>query len=459
MEDKPSNSKPDSNDVFYARWEKKFNRILNPLEEFIHRQTTAGVLLMVMAAFALVLANSGFGDAYQQFRLLPVSIGFGAWELNKELYHWVNDGLMAIFFFVVGLELKREFLVGELANKQKAILPVAAAVGGMAVPAIIYYLFNMQAPTSAGWGIPMATDIAFALGILALMSKYVPKALVAFLVAVAIVDDIGAVTVIAVFYTDTISISALAAVAFLFLILLALNYSGIRKVTPYLLVSILMWYFLLLSGVHATLAGVLGAFALPSIPKYNPNKFEERVKGLIAEFHTSYQHNKNIVTNASLTTIVHSIESDTQKVQTMSQRMEHMWHLPVAFIVIPIFVLINAGIPIDFATLSDTLTHPTALGISLGLILGKLLGITGFSWLFLKLGYASLPSGVRFTQIAGVALLAGIGFTMSIFIAELAFAPHPDLLLTSKTAIMSASLLAGIFGAIWLYLVRDKASE
>ena len=432
--------------IFYAPWERSFSRIITPFEEFIHRQTTSGMLLMLMAVLALILANSGFYDFYTHLKHTPVSIGIGHWGIEKTLHHWVNDGLMALFFFVIGLELKREILVGELADMRKATLPIAAALGGMVVPALIYFFINQEGPAAAGWGIPMATDIAFALGVLALLAHRVPKALITFLVALAIVDDLGAVTVIAVFYTDTIALDALAVAGALFALLLTFNFGGIRKTLPYLIVSIFLWYALMQSGVHATLAGVLGAFAVPAIPKYNPIRFHRRVKDLMTHFEASHKRDENIMNNAELRAIVRSLESGAQNVQTLSQRLEHLWHMPVAYIVIPIFVLVNAGIPLEFASLSDTLTHPVALGISLGLIVGKFVGITGASWLFLRLGLARLPKDVHFTQIAGVSLLAAIGFTMSIFIAELAFEHHEDLLLISKTGIMFSSLIAGVAG-------------
>ncbi len=453
----PDNSSEEG--IFYAPWEKSFNRIIMPFEEFIHRQTTSGMLLMLMAILALILANSSFYEFYNHLKHMPVSIGIGHWGFEKTLHHWVNDALMAIFFFVVGLELKREILVGELSDIRKATLPIAAAIGGMVVPALIYFALNPEGVAAGGWGIPMATDIAFALGVLALLAHRVPKALIIFLVALAIVDDLGAVTVIAIFYTEAVAFDALAAAGALFALLLAFNFGGIRKSTPYLIVSVVLWYALMLSGIHATLAGVLAAFAIPTIPKYNPMRFQRRVKSLMKQFELSHKRGKNIMNNAELQGIASSLESSAQNVQTMSQRLEHAWHIPVAYLIIPIFVLVNAGIPLEFSSMSDTLSHPVALGISLGLIIGKFVGITGVSWLFLKFGLARLPKDVRFTQIAGVSLLAGIGFTMSIFIAELAFEHQQDLLLISKTGIIFSSLIAGIVGAVWLFIASKQTAS
>lgn len=453
-----NNSNSSDGGIFSAPWEKSFSRILTPFEDFIHRQTTSGMLLMLTAIVALIWANSGFYESYDHMKHIPISIGIGSWGLEKSLHHWVNDGLMAIFFFVIGLELKREIIVGELADIRKATLPIVAAIGGMALPALIYFWINSEAPAANGWGIPMATDIAFALGVVALLAHRVPKALITFLVALAIVDDLGAVMVIAIFYTETINLEALYVAGLLFVVLLSFNFGGIRKILPYFIIAIFLWYALLLSGVHATLAGVIGALSVPAIPKYNPSRFNQHVKSLMKRFEKSQNHNNDIMNNDELRAIVHSLESGTQNVQTMSQRLEYIWHVPVAYFVIPIFVLFNAGIPLEFASIGDTLTHPVALGIWLGLIIGKFIGITGISWVFLKLGLARLPKDVRFSQIAGVSLLAGIGFTMSIFIAELAFEGQDYLLLVSKTGIILSSLIAGIIGAIWLF-IASKSSK
>ncbi|MBL6952734.1 MAG: Na+/H+ antiporter NhaA [Alphaproteobacteria bacterium] len=440
-------------DVYYAPWEKSFDKILTPFEEFIHRQTTSGFLLICMTVLALVLANGPLAAAYQHLLHTLISVNIGGWGLEMTLHHWVNDGLMTLFFFVVGLELKRELLVGELATPRNAVLPIAAAAGGMVVPALIYFAFNPQGDAAAGWGIPMATDIAFAIGALALLAGRVPKALVTFLVALAIVDDLGAVMVIAIFYTDTIALAPLAVTGGFFAMLLAFNLAGIRNFIPYFIVAVFMWYALQQSGVHATLAGIIGAFSVPAKPKYDPARFSAHVKELMRRFDASHKPDKSIMTNVELRAVVQTLENGVHSVEAPLQRLEHIWHMPVAYLVIPIFALANAGIPLDFGSLGETLTHPVMLGVSLGLILGKFVGITGVCWLVLKLDVAALPKDTRFTQIAGVSLLAGIGFTMSIFVAQLGFGGHEDLLLTAKTGILAASLLAGVAGFIWLYVV------
>ena len=445
--------------IHHARWEMSFDKILTPFEEFIHRQTTSGFLLMCMAVLALVLANGPLASAYEHAVHALAGVNIGSWAIEMTLHHWINDGLMALFFFVVGLELKREFLVGELANPRNAVLPIAAAIGGMVVPALIYFSINPQGGAATGWGIPMATDIAFAIGVLALLASRVPKALITFLVALAIVDDLGAVMVIAVFYTDAIALGPLAAAGGLFVLLLAFNLGGIRNSIPYFIVAVLMWYALLQSGVHATLAGIMGAMTVPAAPKYDPARFSEYVRELMNRFDATHQPGKSIMTNDGLRALVQALENGVHKVEAPLQRLEHIWHMPVAYLVIPIFALANAGIPLAFGSFGETLTHPVTLGVLLGLVLGKFIGITGASWIVLKLGLAELPKDTRFTQIAGVSLLAGIGFTMSIFVAELGFGGREDLLLMAKTGILVASLLAGVVGFVWLYLVSKPVAE
>lgn len=443
----------------YAPWERAFNRVLTPFGEFIHRQTTSGLLLMGTAVIALVLANSFLADAYQHLIHTPVSINVGDWGINMSLHHWVNDGLMALFFFVVGLELKREIMVGELSDLRQAALPIIAAVGGMAVPALIYLAFNQTGAAAHGWGIPMATDIAFAVGALALLAGRVPKALITFLVALAIADDLGAVVVIALFYTQELALVWLALAALLVLVLLAFNYAGIRKITPYFVIAILLWYAMLQSGVHATLAGVIGAFTVPASSKYSPTLFALRIKAQIESFIASRaQHvpNDSTMTNEKLYAVAQQLEKNVRGVQAPLQQLEHLWHLPVAFLVIPIFALFNAGIPLQLNTLGETFSHPVMLGVMAGLVLGKFIGISGACWLALRLGIGLLPTDTRFSQIAAVSLLAGIGFTMSIFIAELGFVGQAENLLMAKTGVLVASILAGLLGYSWLWFLGRK---
>jgi len=444
--------------VIFAPWERAFDRVLTPFEEFIHRETTSGLLLMCAALLALLLANGPFAELYQRVIELPLAVGLGDWMLEKTLHHWVNDGLMAFFFFVVGMELKREMLVGELADLRQAVLPIVAAVGGMLVPALVFFVLNPEGPATRGWGVPMATDIAFAVGALALLAARVPKSLITFLVALAIVDDLGAVLVIALFYTDDLSLNWLAAACALVGLLVAFNLAGVRKPIPYFIVAVLLWFAVLKSGVHATLAGVIGGFTVPARPKYDPGAFSAQVKRLMARFDASYRRDVSILTNQELRAVVQTLDNGLVAVQAPLQRLEHIWHMPVAFLVIPVFALFNAGIPLDIGSIGATLGHPVALGVTAGLVLGKFAGITGGSWLALRLGVAVLPTGTRFSQIAGVSLLAGIGFTMSIFIAELAFASEPQLLLSAKTGILLASLVSGLAGFAWLWVLGSRVA-
>jgi NhaA family Na+:H+ antiporter len=459
MDEKKTGEAKMKTGVYHAPWEKSFDKILTPFEEFIHRQTTSGLLLMGTAVLALVLANGPLSSAYERLVQTPIGLAIGGWTLEMTLHHWINDGLMALFFFVVGLELKRELLVGELAKLQNAALPIAAAIGGMVVPGLVYFAINPAGDAALGWAIPMATDIAFAIGALALLASRVPKALITFLVALAIVDDLGAVTVIAVFYTDTIALIPLGVAGALFLMLIVFNLIGIRKILPYFIVAVFLWYAFLQSGVHATLAGILGALSVPATPKYDPERFSQHVKELMQRFDTSHEPGKSIMTNDALRAVVQTLENGVHSVETPLQRLEHIWHIPVAYFVIPIFALANAGIPLAIGSLRESLTDPVMLGVSLGLVLGKFVGITGASWLVLKLGMAALPKDTRFSQIAAVSLLAGIGFTMSIFVAQLGFGAREDLLLMAKTGILAGSLLAGVAGFIWLYLISEPSTS
>lgn len=432
--------------VNYAPWERRFKKVISPLEHFVHQQTTSGILLMLAAIIALFIANSHFADAYQHFLHAPVAVMFANWKMEMSLHHFVNDGLMALFFFVVGLELKREFLVGELSDLKQAALPIIAAVGGMVAPALIYISFNSSSDAMPGWGIPMATDIAFAVGVLVLLAFRVPKALITFLVALAIADDLGAVLVIAFFYTQNLSLSWLMVALALVMILVAFNFAGIRKVIPYLIVAVLLWYALFQSGIHATLAGVIGAFTVPARSRYQSVKFVSKLQSLVKEFQNHSQDNDNVMTNQRLNSIAEEIEETASSIQTPLQRLEHAWHLPVAFLIIPLFAIINAGIPIEVASFKDTVSHPVFIGVFFGLALGKFLGITGACWIALLLKIGQLPAGSTFKQLAAVSVLGGIGFTMSIFIAELAFAKSPEYLLMAKTGVLAASLFSGVIG-------------
>lgn len=441
---------------YSAPWERAFERVMTPFEEFIHNQTSSGFVLMAAAVLALVLANSVAASAYHHFFEAPVGLSIGGWSLEMSLHHWINDGLMALFFFLVGLEIKREVLVGELASMRQAALPIIAAIGGMMAPALIYFAINPEGPAARGWAVPMATDIAFAVGALVLLGRRVPASLMMFLVALAIVDDLGGVLVIALFYTESISMGALGVAALLVAILIGFNMAGIRRPVPYFLVGVGLWLAMLESGVHATIAGVLVAFTIPAVPKYDPQRFAEHVRGLLGRFSESHRPGVSILRNEEQRSILQALENGIHRVETPLQRLEHAFHLPVAMLVVPVFALANAGIPIEFSRLGEVLAEPITFGVMLGLILGKLIGIAGFSWAAVRLGWARMPAGADMRHLVGVALLGGIGFTMSIFIAELGFGGSPESLLMAKTGILLASLVAGVAGYLWLSRIGAK---
>ncbi|MBC8494104.1 MAG: Na+/H+ antiporter NhaA [Candidatus Thioglobus sp.] len=435
-----------------APWEKSFKKISTPFEHFIHAQTTTGLILMIMTVVALILANSPLAEAYSHFFHMNVDFNVGTWKLSHSIHHWINDGLMTLFFFIIGLEIKREILVGELSNVKVAILPIIAAIGGMIFPALIYFSINSAGVGADGWGIPMATDIAFAISALILLGKRVPTTLVTFLVALAIVDDLGAVLVIAIFYTDQIHLVPLMLSGVSFLILVVFNRLGIHMVLPYFIIGMFMWFFTLESGVHATVAGVIAAMAIPSKPKRAPVSFTKDFHHLLDEYE-SYPALENHLMHEKQKAILINIQDRINEVGTPAARLEQDLHLPVALIVIPLFALANAGISIDVNAISNTIMQPISMGIIAGLILGKVIGIFGVSWLAIKLKIAKLPHNSSMSQIFGVSFLGAIGFTMSIFVADLAFLNTPELIFQAKIGILSASLFAGLFGFLWLKYV------
>ncbi len=427
--------------------------IVRAIVRFTRSFASSGVLLMAAAAAALLWANSPFAGSYERILATPLTVGAGAFVIAKPLLLWINDGLMAIFFFVVGLEIKREILVGELASPAKAALAVAAAAGGMAVPAALYWALNGGSEGAAGWGIPMATDIAFALGVLALLGDRVPLALKVFLTALAIVDDIGAVIVIALFYTDAVAWPALAGAAGVLLALLALNRFGARDALPYALLGIVLWVFVLKSGIHATIAGVLLAFTIPASRRADPAAFAARAREIVVEFERERGAAGQLTSGQS--DALGALESATRDVETPLARLEHALHPWVAWGVMPLFALANAGLRLE-GDLAAAATSRVALGTALGLLVGKQIGVFGASWLAVRMRIASLPEGVGWGAIWGASLLAGIGFTMSLFIAGLAFA-DPRLLAQAKLGILAGSLLAGIAG--WVALSRTLRAD
>ena len=387
--------------------DKAFGRI----QEFIRLETSGGIILMIAAVLAMIIANSPLATAYDAILGTYIKVGIGSFEIAKPAILWINDGLMAIFFFLVGLEIKREVLAGELSSFDKAILPIMAAIGGMAVPGLIYAIINWGTPENLnGWAIPTATDIAFALGILALVGSRAPVALKIFLLAIAIIDDLGAIVIIAVFYTSQLSIDALTISMFAFAAAIVLNRMGVQRTAPYLLVGIVMWVFVLKSGVHATLAGVLIALTIPLQPK----------------------------------------DGD----EALLYKMEHGLHPWVAFLILPVFAFANAGV--NFTGIGiDDLLQPLTLGIAVGLFLGKQIGVFLATWIGVKSGIARLPENVTWRHVYGVACLTGVGFTMSLFIGSLAFG-DADEMNAVRLGVVLGSVLSGLFGYVLLKSASPK---
>ncbi len=443
--------------IFGSNLEKSFRQATTPFEEFVHDEASSGLVLMACTLAALFIANSGLYPFYDALLSTYISIGGGSFYLSYSLHHWINDGLMALFFFTVGLEIKREILVGELADRRQAILPIAAAIGGMVVPALVYVAINGGTDAINGWGVPMATDIAFAMGVLALLGKRIPKRLIGFLLALAIVDDLGAVLVIAAFYTEQINGAALLFAAGALTCLILCNMAGIRRPLPYVLFGVLLWLGLLKSGVHATLAGVITALTVPANSHCNASPFVRRMRQLTNSFEQSQEDSVHIMQNSQQQKLLQSMENFVHCMESPLQRMEHRLHIWVSFLIIPIFALANAGIPINMGALVETIQHPVTYGVIAGLLVGKLIGISLFSWLVIKSGLSHLPQGVTMPQLFSVSILAGIGFTMSIFIGSLAF-DNQEYLLNAKIGILIASLVAGIAGYIALRLCTTDPS-
>ncbi|CAD7289029.1 Na+/H+ antiporter NhaA [Campylobacter suis] len=381
------------------------------IREFLKHEASGGILLMIATIIALVCQNTFLSDFYNEFLKTKFTISFGDFGLSKPLILWVNDGLMAIFFFLVGLELKREVCEGELRNPSQIALPAIGALGGVVIPAAIFYIFTKHDSFAAsGWAIPTATDIAFALGILSLLGSRVPTTLKIFLMTLAIIDDLCAIIIIALFYTSELSVLSLGIGAICIVALFVINRMGVKSKAAYLLIGIIMWVAVLKSGVHATLAGVVAAFFIPLSFKNEPQ-------------------------NSMLKSIEHDL---------------HSW---VAFGVLPIFAFVNAGIALSGVSMSE-LAQPVALGTMLGLFVGKQIGVFGFSFLAIKFGLAKLPEGASWGQLYGIALLCGVGFTMSLFVNGLAYADTDAFAYTDKLAILIGSLVSGVVGYIILRISK-----
>lgn len=427
--------------------------IIKPVNQFISKSTTGGIILFIAAIIAIFFANSPWATDYHSIWQHKIGISLGNLELKMSLHHWINDGLMAIFFFVVGLELKRELSNGELASPKKAALPIIAAIGGMLFPALIYLFFNGGTDAAHGWGIPMATDIAFALGVLYLLGNKVPLSLKVFLTALAIVDDLGAVLVIALFYTSDLNLMYLSIGIALFILLLLCNKLGFKSPIFYAIIGIGgIWLAFLLSGVHATIAAVLAAFAIPANARINENYFSYKMNELRQRFYAIDPKDRQPNLTGEQLLLVEEMRNLTKDALPPSQRLEHGMHSFVAFIVMPVFALCNAAIPISF----DSGISKVTLGVALGLLLGKVLGVFGLTALILKLKILAKPADMSYIKLLGISFLAAIGFTMSLFVTELAFDAqlHPEFPDQAKLGIIVASLIGGISG--YLILNRSK---
>ncbi|HVX39314.1 MAG TPA: Na+/H+ antiporter NhaA [Gemmatimonadaceae bacterium] len=419
-------------------------RVLGTFKRFFATAAAGGVVLLVCTAAALAWANSPWAGRYGTLWAAPLTIGTAGVHITQSLRQWVNDGLMTAFFLLVGLEIKREVLVGELASRRSAALPVAAAFGGMVVPALIYAGINAGSAGAPGWGIPMATDIAFALGILALLGERVPNGLRIFVAALAIADDLGAVLVIAVFYTSTLNWAALGGAAIVLALLILLNRAGVHRPAGYALLGVALWLCLLASGVHATIAGVLLALTIPARTRINEDEFLDRAETALGDFRAADEPGSTVLTNSGHQDAIQALESACAEVQAPLQRVEHALHGLVSFVIMPLFALANAGIPLGHGA-AEQLASRVALGAALGLLIGKPIGITLASVLSVRAGFAELPAGVSWRQLHAVSWLGGIGFTMSLFIAGLAFGETGTLDI-AKLGVLGGSLVAGAIG-------------
>jgi NhaA family Na+:H+ antiporter len=418
---------------------------LTIFQRFFRTETLGGVVLLAFGLAALVIANSPLAETYKHVWEIPLTLGIASRELSLSLHDWINDGLMAVFFLLVGLEIKRELLAGELSSAQQAALPIACAIGGMVVPAVIYLIFNFRGPGAHGWGIPMATDIAFALGALNLIAPRAPIGAKVLLTALAIVDDMGAVLVIALFYSHGIVWSALGGAGITLLVLIVFNVSGIRHLWPYLLAGVVLWYFVHGSGVHATIAGVALAFTIPTRTRMDAGEFSRAARSLLHEFDRTETGDLLVRTSKGQQETLFALQRVSKRVIAPVLRLENALHNFSAFVVMPLFAFANAGVKIDLSSQHAEI----GLGVLAGLMLGKPLGIMIAAFAAVRIGIAKLPEAVNWRSLLGYACLAGIGFTMSLFVAMLGF-EDTALVDAAKRGIIAGSLLAGVGGAVLL---------
>lgn len=419
------------------------------IEDFISKEALSGIILFIATIAAVIVANSSLGEEYYNLWHMPLGITLGDKTISMSLIYWINDGLMALFFLMVGLEIKREMITGELSSVSKASFPIVAALGGMAVPALIYVALNPD--NFIGFGIPMATDIAFALGILMLLGTKVNPSLKLFLMALAVVDDLGAVLVVATVYTSEIKVEYFLHAGITYALIWFLNYSGVKKILPYLILGIFLWVFIHEIGIHATIAGVLLAFAIPISSKIDEQEFIQKTRESVDDFENNID---NIpILNHHQIDALESIAYGYDKVQNPLLRLEHNLHGLSAFFIMPLFAFSNAGVLIDFSTISANLM--IVLGVVFGLLIGKPIGIFGFTYLLTKLRIIKKPENISWYEVIAVGFLGGIGFTMSIFITHLAFS-NETIIAAVKLGVFAASFIAAIIGVI-LISMKKKA--
>lgn len=429
-----------------------------PHRWFYNKEVVGSMLLMMASVSAVIIANSAFSNVYEHWLHVDISLNFGGISISHSLLHWVNDGLMALFFFTVGLEIKREVLVGELATTKAALLPVIAAAGGMLVPGLIYAVFNYGKPGMDGWGIPVATDIAFSLGAIALLGSRLPVGLKVFLTAFAIADDLGAVLIIAVFYTKTIVPLYLFASGACVLILLVGNLMWVRWLPFYILMGVITWICVMGSGIHATVAGVVVAMLVPARGKYNVIRFTKKIQGILAGMSTNRYIDGYwyaIFLKPAHLNAIHAMELACHNVETPLQRLEHALHPWVVYAILPVFAFFNAGLPLYDMPVVSAALHPVTLGCVLGLLVGKPVGISLAAYIAVRTGVATLPAHVRGIHIVGAGMLGGIGFTMSLFISGLSFM-DAQLLNYSKLGVLSGSILSAMAGLVFLYVASSR---
>ncbi|SFG09991.1 Na+/H+ antiporter NhaA [Neptunomonas qingdaonensis] len=435
--------------------QRGLENIHDPFSNFIRAQTTSSLLLLVATITALWWANSVYSSTYQNLIHTPIGFFVGEFELRASLKHIINDGLMVVFFFLLGLEIKREVLAGELARPDNRRMLIFCAVGGMVCPAVIYAMLNWSLDSQIGWGIPMATDTAFALGVLAIVRKHIPVSLLAFIVGLAIVDDVGAIVVIAIFYTQEVSVMHLLSAFALIAFLAVANYAGVRQPLFYFIIGVAAWWAMLKSGVHPTVAGVAIALTVPAKPKLATRKLRDNVKSIIGAMQKK-TNEVDVLGSRRDHEQVLEVRDDAERAGTPLRRWEDALDLPVSLFILPLFALTNAGVVFGFSSFVESLQHPIGLGIICGLVIGKFIGISGACWLGLRYKIGRLPDSVNLQHVIGVSFVAGIGFTMSTFIAALGFDTQPEYLHIAKTSILAASVLSAILGVLYIRLVSTK---